>query len=75
MRLFSKVLVVVLVAVVVAVGLAGCSSGNGHGPTDQDPIDYSPQGYEAHFTLGNLHDIDIVIGLMKQDVTASRRSD
>jgi len=59
MRL-SKALVVVLVVVVV-IGLAGCSPGGDHEPTDQDTNDYSPQGYEALFTLGNLHDIEIVI--------------
>jgi len=59
--LLSKALVVVLVTVVVTAGLTGCSPGEGNGPTDQDTNDYSPQGYEPLFTLGNLHDIEIVI--------------
>jgi len=57
----SKVVAVVLVAAVVAVGLAGCSPGDDAEPPDQETIKYSPQGYEALFTPGNLHDIEIVI--------------
>jgi len=59
-----KPLVVVLLIVVsvgLAVFLADHSLWDGGEPTYNETIEYSPQGYEALFTLGNLHDIEIVI--------------
>ena len=67
MAQLSRVLTVVLVTAVVAVGLAGCSARDDGEPSDQGIIEYSPQGYEALFTLGNLHDIEIVISQAEWD--------
>ena len=63
----SFVLVVILVAAILAASLAACSPGDGGEPPDQETIKYSPQGYEPLFTLGNLHDIEIVISQNEWD--------
>jgi len=52
--------VLVLLTVVVALAFSGCAEGQVRPQTDADTIKYSRQGYEALFTVGVLHDIEIV---------------
>jgi len=51
----------VLLVVLVGVVLGGCAEGQVRPQTDADTIKYSRLGYEELFTVGTLHDIEIVI--------------
>ena len=75
----SGVLPVSLLALMV-LGVSGCTPGEVRAQTDSDTIKYSRLGYEELFTIGTLHDIEIVIsdsewsGLLR-DMRAYARTD
>jgi len=56
----SRALPVSLLALMV-LGVSGCTPGEVRAQTDSDTIKYSRLGYEELFTIGTLHDIEIVI--------------
>jgi hypothetical protein len=56
----SRALPVSLLALMV-LGVSGCTPGDVRAQTDSDTIKYSRLGYEELFTIGTLHDIEIVI--------------
>jgi len=55
--------VLALLAILIALASSGCAEGQVQvrPQTDADTVKYSRQGYEALFTVGVLHDIEIVI--------------
>ncbi len=50
-----------LLIILVGMVFGGCDAGQVRPQTDADTIKYSRQGYEALFTVGTLHDIEIII--------------
>jgi len=74
-----RALPVSLLALMV-LGVSGCIPGEVRAQTDSDTIKYSRLGYEELFTIGNLHDIEIVISDsewrgMLRDMRAYARTD
>ena len=58
--LLSSVLSVILLTTVVMT-TSGCTPGEVRAQTNQDTVKYSRLGYDALFTIGTLHDIEIII--------------
>ena len=56
----TKILSILLLAVIL-LGFGGCGDTGAHPHGEDNTIEFSAEGYEALFTHGNLHEVEIVI--------------